>query len=207
MNEIQANVLHIVSLVSIFGIVVLFFFLYKDYRKDLYRERLFQLRDNLFMLGAQGHLDFTSKSYGLMRSIINASIRNGHRWGFVELTAHRLFTHNDPVFQESKAVFTELWKRELASLPEDSRKKLMGIRMEFHYICLEQLFFTSAVVQATVVPVLTWMIIKGIGGELVNRAKAWSEKISDIIFSVDFDVATIISSDQELALCNEESPA
>ena len=47
---------------------------YKRARLSCFRERLFQLRDELFDHYAVNHLPFESKAYGQMRSLLNAFI-------------------------------------------------------------------------------------------------------------------------------------
>ncbi len=70
------------SVASLAGLVVLYFWLYRDYRIDLFRQRLFALRDELFDLARSGAISFDDRAYGLLRSTLNGFIRFGHRLTF-----------------------------------------------------------------------------------------------------------------------------
>ncbi|HVW77950.1 MAG TPA: hypothetical protein VHB45_10075 [Alloacidobacterium sp.] len=65
--------------ISIAGIVFLFAFLFSDYRLDLYRHKLFTLRDELFDLAVKTELNFDHAAYKLLNLRINSLIRYAHK--------------------------------------------------------------------------------------------------------------------------------
>src|SRR4051812_41355603 len=52
---------------------------WRRYRLDVFRQRLFALRDELFDVAAAGEIDFNDFAYGGLRLLINSIIRFGHR--------------------------------------------------------------------------------------------------------------------------------
>jgi hypothetical protein len=72
-------------LVSLAGLWVLFFVLFKDYRIDALRQRLFNLRGELFEYAASGAIPFSHPAYGMLRVRINRLIRFAHRFTSTQL--------------------------------------------------------------------------------------------------------------------------
>lgn len=69
------------SLAALITLAIGYFFFYvvwQRYVVDVTRQQLFELRDQLFDLAAEGKLDFQSDTYKALRSIFNASIRFAH---------------------------------------------------------------------------------------------------------------------------------
>ncbi len=68
-----------------------FYIPYQAYRLDLFRQRLFEIRDELFDQAADGVIDFNSPLYRKTRDIINGYIRFGHRYRCGYLISRALF--------------------------------------------------------------------------------------------------------------------
>ncbi|HOP78677.1 MAG TPA: hypothetical protein PLD05_14400 [Thermogutta sp.] len=68
-----------------------FYIPYQAYRLDLFRQRLFEIRDELFDKAADGVIDFKSPLYRKTRDIINGYIRFGHRYRCGYLISRALF--------------------------------------------------------------------------------------------------------------------
>src|SRR6266513_245936 len=83
MTDPRAVATVLASVVSVLLLAVLYFWLYRDYRMDLFRHRLFRLRDELFDVARDGALSFDHPAYGLLRMTLNGFIRFGGRLGVV----------------------------------------------------------------------------------------------------------------------------
>src|SRR3954467_6683321 len=95
----------ILALLSFLTLWFLYSFAYRDYRRDVYRQKLFEVRNALFDLAATGEVSFDSPAYQTLRTTINGFIRFAHRMQFGELTVFIFLeeTANDPmpdVFQQ-----------------------------------------------------------------------------------------------------------
>src|SRR5258708_3865917 len=82
-QEIAITALH--SLGSLLGFGFLFAWLVRDYRLDALRQRLFNIRAELFDFADSGAIDFDHPAYGMLRSRLNRLIRFAHRFTSVEL--------------------------------------------------------------------------------------------------------------------------
>lgn len=130
---------------------VLYFWLYREYRLDLFRQRMFALRDELFDLADGGTLPFDSKAYGMLRSVINGNIQFGHQLGFLELLFYCAAGRRAKSKYSNASRFEEVWSNACSSLSSDAVKELQMIRMRMHVLVFEQLIFTSFTLMVTMV--------------------------------------------------------
>src|SRR3989442_11092837 len=77
------SVLHLV--ISLFALLILAFWFWRDYRIDSLRERLFELRQELFDCAAMGVVPFDHPAYTDLRNIMNGMIRFAHKTTFLRL--------------------------------------------------------------------------------------------------------------------------
>ena len=159
---------------SLIGLWILFFWLYRDYRVDLFRQRMFELRDELFELGRAGEIAFHHQAYGLLRTTINGYIRFAHRMSFLSVVL---------VLRDSKALMASLPATPFARLPKaletvdaSVREKLQSIVSRMHFAVLDQLVLTSATMWIILVPVALVLLMKAIGAQtiaFVRRQPIW----------------------------------
>jgi len=65
--------------ISLFGLYVLYFWLYRQYSKDLFQQRLFDLRDEMFDYALEHELPWSTEAYCHLRMIMNGLIRQVDR--------------------------------------------------------------------------------------------------------------------------------
>ena len=85
----------LISLISITILWVGLFWLYRDYCIDLFRQRMFALRDELFDQAAKGAIPFNHKSYGMLRVSMNGFIRFAHDFSLAHFLFVVLRQHKD----------------------------------------------------------------------------------------------------------------
>lgn len=116
---------HYVSLLIWSSVVLVlwcfFQFIWKRTILDMYRQRLFDLRDSLFMDCAKGHLQFDTPEYGMTRMLLNAAIRSAPQINLVNLLLlllyrKRLTQTNQPI------ALSEKLRLRIAYLPEGEEK-------------------------------------------------------------------------------------
>ena len=73
-----------------------FFWLYRDHTVDQFRQRMFELRDQLFDDAAKGLISFDHPSYLLMRSAMNGFLKFGHRISLFEMVLSRFLVRVRP---------------------------------------------------------------------------------------------------------------
>jgi hypothetical protein len=145
--------------ISLCGLWILFFWLYRDYRLDAFRQELFVLRDELFGLAATGKISFNSTAYGMLRSSINGNIQFGHRCGFLDLLCFFLFTRHKQFRNRAVEAYREKWKEAIEVIDPDVRAAVEGIRTRMHLRIAEQIVSTSAVLMVTLVTLLCWVLL------------------------------------------------
>lgn len=67
------------SCISISLLFFLVFWLFRDYRVDMFRQELFRLRDGFFDDALKIGLSFDHPAYGMIRTTINGTIRYAHK--------------------------------------------------------------------------------------------------------------------------------
>jgi hypothetical protein len=82
------------SLISILGLVYLIFWVYRGYKVDSFRQKMFYLRNELFDDAARGEIDFSHPSYQILRTTMNGFIRFAHKLDFWTLIAVGLSSKN-----------------------------------------------------------------------------------------------------------------
>lgn len=165
----------LLSIVSLMGLVVLYFWLYRDYRLDLFRDQLFALRDELFDLAASGKIDFDSKAYGMLRTTLNGFIRFSHRFG-VTTVAWAASNLTEKRLNEAGVVsFHDSWEEAKAELAPDVREQLDAILVRMHFVIADQMVFTSGLV-LLLVPVICLLLAQYGGRRMMEwggTLRAW----------------------------------
>lgn len=144
------NTIHVFlsSLVSLFLFAVLLFWLYRDYRVDAFRQKLFALRDELFDDAHSGDIPFDSQCYGMLRTTMNGFIRFAHRMNLPQ-TAFLLL-----VSESSREEFGEPFHRRLDAaaecLPVEKRELVRKYYLRMNFYLIEHLLLSSPVIVLTV---------------------------------------------------------
>jgi hypothetical protein len=168
----------IISLVSLLALWAFYSVGYADYRRDVYRQKLFGLRNELFDLAADGELTFETPAYKTLRTTLNGFIRFAHRLRFGTLGTF--------VFLEERAKakdaerFAMRWAEEVAQLPPATASKMNTIFVKTHRVAFEQLVLTSPLLLVLIFPPIMLFAMKNLGKKLWSTPYAWCrEKIGD----------------------------
>jgi hypothetical protein len=111
---------------------LLFYFGIRPYRLDHVRFQLFTLRNELFLLAANGRVKFDDPAYLLLRNRINALIRFAHI-----ITAGRIMfigiCERSMVDQMAKQT-QQRWEAALGNLRGNERKAIEGLNSRIHLL-------------------------------------------------------------------------
>ena len=149
----------VVCLILLWGFI---FFLWKDYCLDDFRERVFTLRGELFLVAARGEIGFDDPAYKMLRERMNMSLRYAH-----EFTLSRLFVALAiPLMGNSEGL---AWAEHTKGLPENIRVTLDKYRAMFVLNVLRYMILRSYFL--AVLLLLSKISAIAIGGfnELVKR--------------------------------------
>ena len=111
--------------------------LYRDYNVDRTRQRLFAVRDELFLQAAAGDIPMDSEAHRITRKLANGSIRFCHRLSFTHVfmllraeKGGKLRNNNETAKNIAEAV---------KSLPADQRKIVLRAINEINSILLNHI--------------------------------------------------------------------
>src|SRR5437762_3023113 len=124
----------VASTLSLLAIWLLYCWFYRDYRVDLFRQRLFKLRDSLFDYAESGQVSFDHPAYGMLRSTLNGFIRFGHRFGFLQILIFVFRIRAVDLAAAGEMGFQAKWATLIHDLPAPVREKLNGMMIEMHVI-------------------------------------------------------------------------
>jgi len=135
------------QIMSLLGLIALWAFWYnlqKPQRVDIFREKLFDLRGDLFDLAANGAIPFEHPAYRQLRLLINGLIRFAHRASFPTLVL--------AIAQSNHATSDPLaaWRKSAQELPEDVRNRLLALHGEVAKAFAKHLIGGSIVLTAYV---------------------------------------------------------
>lgn len=160
-----ATVIH--SLVSLLGLWVLML-LWRDYRIDAFRQRLFALRDELFDYAASGGIDFNDPAYGMLRTTLNSMIRFAHRVSFFRLALTLLAHQSHP--QQALRPYME-WRKAVKSVPSrTAQQRLNVIHTRMMILMVRHLLWGS--------PLLFTIIGSMVALQTLRGAKARSKELA-----------------------------
>jgi hypothetical protein len=130
MNNIS-NALHF--LLAIFAIWYLLI-CWSEYRLDVLRQRLFAVRDDLFLAAAKGEIEFSNSAYVRLRMLMNGTIRYAHRFRIPQMFVSWLAIR--PVARKS---FLDVWNQDIALLPEGKRALMQDAHRKMQLILARHL--------------------------------------------------------------------
>ncbi len=173
-----------VATISIMGIWLIFQWLYRSYRVDLLKDRLFAIRDDLFDLARSGRISFHDPAYCMLRRTLNGFLLGGSKLGFlaISLTGRR-------ISEERLENFRDRWKKAMDELQSSERKELTHLRERMNFAILDHLVLSSFAIIMTVVPVLVWMLLHHLGKSAVKLLKRlttvqWIDRLDSSAMSV-----------------------
>lgn len=140
--------------ISIGMLCYLYFWLYKDYVVDSFRQSIFELRDRLFDEAHEGLIDFNHPAYCVLRRTMNGSIRFAHGLSLVSVLTTSIFCKDE---DESKSEFQREFNQAIQGLDEETRQKILEYRKELNkiyatHIARESILFVLIVAAFLVIP-------------------------------------------------------
>jgi hypothetical protein len=127
----------IVTWLGLAGLWVMWHFLWKPQRVDIFRQRLFALRAELFDLAADGEVAFNTPAYTRLRFLLNGMIQYAHRIS-LPLLLLSVF-----LFKDAPETDRPDWEEALPNVPEDVRRKLLSVHERMADVFARHLIYGS----------------------------------------------------------------
>jgi hypothetical protein len=111
-----------------------------SYRVDVFRQMLFDIRDELFDI-ARKHIGFGDPDYRALRDQLNSEIRFAHRTNILRLAALDRIV---PKFRYRFQAYNDLWERLVAKVDDpDVRGRLEAMRERAKQLTADRIFSTA----------------------------------------------------------------
>lgn len=149
----------IISLLAIAGLWYVAFYLYPKTAVDHFRQKMFDLRDEMFDFAASGKIDFSHPAYGLLRSTMNGFIRFGDRIGPEAIAFVALTTWDTKPEHLPSRPFEERFSEAIADLDISQQREMKQFRDRMHLQTARHMFFGSALSFALILPLFIWIVI------------------------------------------------
>lgn len=120
---------------------MLWFYFVKEQRVDTFREELFCIRRDLFLLAASGEISFDSHSYVELRYRINGMLRFAHR---ISLPASFVAAKLAEINPDKTNIYDN-WKKSLEDVPVEVRAKLNSIHSRMFRAYMNHLVHGSVI--------------------------------------------------------------
>jgi len=147
MNEITVS---ISSVFSILLLIVLVFWLFRDYSIDSFRQKIFRLRDGLFDEALKGNISFDDPAYVMMRRSFNGFIRFAHKMSLMEVIIFMIFSSRKDKDELNKG-FIERLESNTSHLTEEQKEMIDGYFKRMNMYMVEYLVLTSPLLLLTVI--------------------------------------------------------
>lgn len=164
------------SLVSLLFAAILLFWLYRDYRTDAYRQKLFALRDELFDEATKGELPFDNPAYGMLRTTMNGFIRFAHRMNLPQTIVLLLVI--DSKHQDFRVPFHKRLEEAANRLPPVQQELIKRYYLRMNFYTIEYLLLSSPFMLLTIIiPIVFALEAKKHVQGLVRRLSGPLDKV------------------------------
>lgn len=164
-----------VSLLLIWSSIV---WLWRDFFVDDFRQSIFKMREELFLMAADDEISFDHPAYWMQRSAMNGMIRFAHRYSFTHFIVWTAC-----VGESGNSIAAEhiaRWDAALASLDEKPRKKILEMRKRMHMLFLAHSIKSSPIMMALVVPGAVALLLVYFAFEFVSSVFKGSLESVDV---------------------------
>jgi hypothetical protein len=161
------------SLVSIAGLWILLFWLYRDLCVDKFRQDMFTLRDELFDAARAGAIGFDHPAYGLLRRTMNGFIRFAHRFTLLQALLMVAIARDADQANENIESFPAQWNDATRDVSLETSQILTRYRFRMNVLVVRYVLVSSPILLLTVVvPVIGWISLQFCMTQLLHALKS-----------------------------------
>lgn len=129
-------------LISFLCLWFFFFILYKDLAINIFRQKMFQLRDELFDEAAKGLVEFNHPAYVVLRNTMNGFLRFGHKISLFEVLVTGVILGSERLKIHHKS-FRQVWQEAETTLSSEQKTKMERYLLRLNELLLLQSIFGS----------------------------------------------------------------
>jgi len=127
---------------------ILAYYFWRPYRLDRIRDKLFQMRYELFSMAESREIDFYHPGYAMLRAQLNHMLRRAHR-----MTSMRLLLGPPPCSIKDPR---QKWMESLEDLPQETRDKLIRIESQM----ATAIFAHTLTMSPFAAAIIAWCVIE-----------------------------------------------
>jgi hypothetical protein len=128
---------------SLLGLVYLIFWRAGVLASDWFRDKMFELRDDLFDEATDGLMDFDNPAYGVLRTTMNGYIRYCHKLSLLHMLMLAFFVSKSV---DGNGIFSQKWKDVTRNLDPKVFKKIEEYRKQMELLVITYLILASPIV-------------------------------------------------------------
>ena len=185
---IGEDALHVLRFCLVLFVVWLVWYqFWIPYRVDSFRQRLFELRDELFEYAKAGNREFTDPAYVNLRRAINALIRYGHRVTISKILIGMVVLKNSG--RSPMANDAAEWEKHVAAIEdEETKRRMSGFGNEMLKTVLTHTILISPMTIAALV--LIAIYLRMVASVVESVMKSWNEATKRIEW-LNVELATV----------------
>ncbi len=165
--------IQILELLAGAALLVIFFrYPWQSILVDMTRQRLFEIRDDIFLYAADDRIGFDSDVYNELRDRLNSAIRYCHKVRFSTLFA--AISVNDSQWKQEKSLMDVVAEIKKADLRNDLEEKVLDAT----FFLVTLMVLRSPVLLMLIVALLPFMLIYEL---LSGHIKKWITVVGGII--------------------------
>jgi hypothetical protein len=176
----------IMSLLGLIALWAFWYYLWKPQRVDIFRQKLFALRSDLFDLAANGTVPFDHPGYTQLRLLINGLIQFAHRASFPTLIFAVVQSRTVPPDA------LDAWKKNVSRLPESERKQLLAVHSAVSVVFAKHLIGGSFVLSMYVLLRVLYAVAKAFLLLLVGKKDIHNFTVSNARYKVEKEANQVV---------------
>ena len=173
------------SLLAISILWVALFWLYRDYCVDLFRQRMFALRDELFNEAISLGIPCDHRSYGILRITMNGFIRFAHLFNLAHFLIV-LVKFEAP--ENTLKPYSEMFEESMSGLTYTQESALRKIDVKMNELVIRHILLSSPLsVMTVVIPIALWIVLRKFLGAVLRFTKQPLEQMNNMAFVAGAD--------------------
>lgn len=116
------------TIVSLSILLIGVFYFHRNYFDDAFRQKMFNLRNELFDWADEGGIAFDNPAYVLLRQVMNGYLSYAHRMSLLHLFLLGRVTRKTGEFEQAANSFQAKWEKALESTTLEQKAKLLEIK-------------------------------------------------------------------------------
>lgn len=163
----------LLSVAGILSVWAVWSFGLKPSLTNSFRQRIFEIRDEMFFYAADGNIDFNHPAYGTVRTLMNGYIRFAHRIEFLPMLF--LFLLKRKQIKKESGDFANKLNGAIQSLDSDVQKTMKNYTERTAVEAAKYVLWTSPPLMAMAIPFIIILFVVALAFKMLGSFAKLSE--------------------------------